>query len=414
MTDFQLTPCQEEARQEVLEFLSSDEHCMILQGHAGTGKTSLVKHLITFLHERVDALRVLGVDEKPYNVLLTATTHKAVNALSVQTGLTVSTIHSLLGLVVKKDWETGKTSLVHNPSRGIHIPSRAILVIDEASYIDKNLLSLILSLAKDAKIIFMGDRNQLTPVGLTSTPVFDMNVRTAVLSQIVRQADNNPIKDVCSGLREYIETGKGFPQINPDNEFIFHLDNDQFNQAIHEEFSRDDWTASDSRILCWRNSTVKDYNYHIHEVRTNSPVPRIGDILENNSFAQLSPDIVLKTDQEIVVSGITPTVSHGETGYLLSTPHIVFVPSNTTPKAKAEAYYQAGDPRNAHDIETTWADLRPMYASTINKAQGSTYDKVFINLDDLSKCFDTKHLARLLYVGISRARKQVIFTGDIT
>ena len=63
----------------------------------------------------------------------------------------------------------------------------------------------------------------------------------------------------------------------------------------------------------------------------------------------------------------------------------------------------------------TWADLRPTFASTVNKAQGSTYDKVFIDLSDFKPMVhkDPIQLARLLYVAMSRAKYQVIFTGDL-
>jgi ATP-dependent exoDNAse (exonuclease V) alpha subunit len=57
--------------------------------------------------------------------------------------------------------------------------------------------------------------------------------------------------------------------------------------------------------------------------------------------------------------------------------------------------------------------LRAAYAQTINKSQGSTYDRVFIDLDDLARCSSGDQLARMLYVGFSRARHQVFLTGDL-
>ena len=39
--------------------------------------------------------------------------------------------------------------------------------------------------------------------------------------------------------------------------------------------------------------------------------------------------------------------------------------------------------------------------------------RVFIDLDDMKKCYQTNTLARLLYVGVSRARHQVFLTGDL-
>ena len=54
-----------------------------------------------------------------------------------------------------------------------------------------------------------------------------------------------------------------------------------------------------------------------------------------------------------------------------------------------------------------------MFASTVNKAQGSTYDTVYLDLNDIGKCQDRDQVNRMLYVGVSRAKHKVVFTGDI-
>lgn len=76
--------------------------------------------------------------------------------------------------------------------------------------------------------------------------------------------------------------------------------------------------------------------------------------------------------------------------------------------ATAEGRYGA-----AREIANSWIDLRAAYACTINKSQGSTYDKVFIDLDDIRKCNSGEQIARMLYVAVSRARFHVYFTGDL-
>jgi ATP-dependent exoDNAse (exonuclease V) alpha subunit len=60
-----------------------------------------------------------------------------------------------------------------------------------------------------------------------------------------------------------------------------------------------------------------------------------------------------------------------------------------------------------------WIDLRAAYAQTVNKSQGSTYDRVFIDLDDIRRCNSGDQIARMLYVAVSRAREQVFLTGDL-
>ena len=65
------------------------------------------------------------------------------------------------------------------------------------------------------------------------------------------------------------------------------------------------------------------------------------------------------------------------------------------------------------NIKDTWLDLRSQYASTVHKAQGSSYDKVFIDLDDIGRCNIASDVARMLYVAISRAKKKVILSGTL-
>jgi ATP-dependent exoDNAse (exonuclease V) alpha subunit len=66
------------------------------------------------------------------------------------------------------------------------------------------------------------------------------------------------------------------------------------------------------------------------------------------------------------------------------------------------------------NIENMWIDLRSVYACTVNKSQGSTYDEVFIDLDDIKKCWRNQNqLARLLYVGASRPRNKIVLTGNM-
>ena len=64
------------------------------------------------------------------------------------------------------------------------------------------------------------------------------------------------------------------------------------------------------------------------------------------------------------------------------------------------------------EAENRWVDLRAAYACTVNKSQGSTFDKVFIDIDDIARCNNGEQIARLMYVAVSRARNTVYLTGD--
>jgi hypothetical protein len=64
-------------------------------------------------------------------------------------------------------------------------------------------------------------------------------------------------------------------------------------------------------------------------------------------------------------------------------------------------------------LKNNYPDLRPRDACTVHKAQGSTHNTVFIDLQDLSTCRDPVVAARLLYVAFSRARQRVVLYGNL-
>ena len=49
------------------------------------------------------------------------------------------------------------------------------------------------------------------------------------------------------------------------------------------------------------------------------------------------------------------------------------------------------------------------FATTVHKAQGSEFSKVFIDQSDMSKALVTEQYQRLMYVSLSRAIDQIIF-----
>ena len=65
-------------------------------------------------------------------------------------------------------------------------------------------------------------------------------------------------------------------------------------------------------------------------------------------------------------------------------------------------------------LKNKYPDLRDRDASTIHKAQGSTHDTVYVDLDDLCTCTNPLTAARLFYVAVSRARKRVVFYGNLS
>ena len=408
-----LTPDQQGAINAFCTFLADPiETVFVLKGYSGTGKTTLVHTLMDRLPDLMKTIRLINPNTKEYAIELTATTNKAAEAFAGLVHYPVSTIHSFLGLRVETNHETGQTHLI--PRSNALIEGRLIF-IDEASYIDKQLLTLIFKLTRNCKIVFMGDPAQLTPVKSSETPVFNASFTGAELTEVVRQAKGNPIIELSTLFRHTVNTGKFF-SFTPDGHHIQHLPRSDFDQAIIDEFTRPNWRYRDSKILAWTNKCVIDYNHAVRDLVKGNPDFQVGDYAVCNKYVGAN-QVVIRTDQLVQITGISePMQLYSVVGhyYTIDNKTNFFGPKSLEEKKALIKRARAMQEYNLlKEIETRWIDLRAAYACTINKAQGSTFDKVFIDLDDVRRCNSGDQIARMLYVAVSRARTQVILTGDI-
>ena len=415
MTDLVLSEDQAKAKSAFVDFLlDPHERVFVLKGYSGTGKSTLTGHLIETVPNIFKTARLLDPSFKGYDIDLTATTNKAAENLAFISGMTVSTIHSYLGLVIRKDFKTEETFL----SRKKNSPDlyRKLLFIDEASFIDRDLLKYIFQIMKDSKIVFMGDPAQLTPVKSGNTPVFEAKWPGAELTQVMRQAEGNPIMDLSTKFRHTVHSGEFFSFI-PDGHHIRHVSREEFNNLVAQEFGRPDWKFRDSKLLGWTNKCVINYNHAIREHVGGTPEFQVGDYAICNSFVSTLGKS-LKTDQMVCISQISePVIECDVLGryYTLDGSISLFMPNTLEDRnARIKRAKAEEDIRLLEAIDRSWVDLRAAYACTINKSQGSTFDKVFIDLDDISRCNSGDMIARMLYVGVSRARHHVVFTGDFT
>jgi len=67
--------------------------------------------------------------------------------------------------------------------------------------------------------------------------------------------------------------------------------------------------------------------------------------------------------------------------------------------------------RQFFKADRTFHDLRHGYASTVHKAQGSTFKTVFIDLPDLLTCRDAELRNRLFYTALTGASHRVVING---
>ena len=386
----QLNQGQQKALDTLLAaVIDPNQKLVTLTVAGGTGKTTILKQLIKELKD----LAVL-MPEYLTTWHFTATTNKAVAALSDAIGpiAEVTTIHSLLGLVPYQ----GKLK----KRRASTVQRNSILVIDEASYIGEELAEHIAPIMdKVSLIIFVGDSYQLPPVKDEISDIFDPNVIPQIeLTQVMRQADGNPIQELSLDLRDVVKH-HAEPNITLDDVNISWLNSDDFIKA----FCNDCIISAPGavRALAWTNQTAQHYNEQAALACNGRTEFHAGDIVVNNHYFKSSSQSI-PTDATVHIHSTSPWYTErGKTMRSIATSYgeLTELHKDSTATPEQRLYY--------------YPDLRYTYASTINKAQGSTYDTVYVDLNDLAKCSNRDLQLRLLYVAVSRARHKVVFTGDI-
>lgn len=226
---FILTKDQERVFKSLLSLIEDDnKRVFILCGYAGTGKTTMMKALISELNTR----------ELTYS--LHASTGRAAKILSNASGATATTVHSLLYRFsdFNHNLEEFDKETLQNEANGqlllqfevtkadrTDIDQFKFYIIDEASMVsdleDKNptqamfgsgkLLRDLLKFDSKGKFIFVGDVAQLPPVKSNFSPALSPEYLSIhyseecyfeELTQIVRQAGNNDIIKVANKIRQ--------------------------------------------------------------------------------------------------------------------------------------------------------------------------------------------------------------------
>ena len=211
---FEPTSEQANALENIVEFLflQKEESLFLLKGYAGTGKSSLLGALVKTMTEF-----------KQKTVLL-APTGRAAKVFSSYASHPAFTIHKKIYRQQKFVGDFGSFGLMDN------LHKDTLFIVDEASMISNNgldssyfgtgkllddLIHYIYS-GENCRLLLIGDSAQLPPVGEDDSPAlqlaelegYGLEVRQAMLSQIVRQAESSGILYNATNIRNALNKGK--------------------------------------------------------------------------------------------------------------------------------------------------------------------------------------------------------------
>ena len=212
---YEPTPCQARLFDTLGQFAVQYETCdmLLVSGYAGTGKTSAI------------AAFVRTLKELHYRYVLLAPTGRAAKVLSGFTGEKAYTIHKHIYRQKGIRDGVGEFQLNFNKAKD------TFFIVDEASLISVetnssgsglfgsgDLLDDLVQFVRagvDDKLILIGDRGQLPPIGLDRSPALDEGylsrygrVMTAELTTVVRQAAESGILTNATIVRRLIEAGR--------------------------------------------------------------------------------------------------------------------------------------------------------------------------------------------------------------
>ena len=409
---------------EFFKFLLSNDKEMIISGSGGYGKTYLMGHLIDkIIPQYHEACKLLSLPVKYSEVVMVATTNKAAANLQLATGRPTETLCSFLNLFVREDYDTGRTSLSKNTKKWV-VHCNKIIFIDEAYTADSAQLRFLDDGTLDCKIVYVGDEYQTLPVMESVSPLTRLNIAKYSLTEPVRNSEQPELQNICDQMRETVRTGE-FEPIRIVPGVIDLLDDTQMGEAIAATFTQQN---DNSRILAYSNNRVIEYNEHIRELRNLPPAFTQGEHLVCNSayrpsqtspgFIVEEPVIITSASEEVVDYTLydgTAIPSRVVTLRSALLSHVTaYIPLDRMYVKKLSKWYAQQKKWQLYfALQNAFPDLRQPDAGTTHKAQGSTYESVFIDLTDISSCKNPDTAARILYVAVSRPTTRIFLYGTL-
>ena len=375
--------------------LALKNQVLVITGGPGTGKTTSVRAILALM------------DELGLKTMLCAPTGRAAKRMSELTGKDAATVHRLLG--AKFDEEGGSVIFSKNESDRLDCDA---VILDESSMVDILLMDALLkALPPDARLIMVGDADQLPSVGPGN--VFSALIRSEViplvrLTEIFRQKEGSRI------VRNAHLINRGeHPDFSENSGDFFRL------KRLKAANSVETITELCAVRLPTRMSIPSE------EIQVLSPTRKgeLGTVQLNKSLQQAlnpaSPDkreklfgdsvfregdrvMQIKNNYDILWRNENNTeagtgIYNGDIGTLLK-----IDPESETLTIDFDGHIASYGFDGLIELEHAWA-------VTVHKAQGSEYRAVILALGGGSQMLLSRGL---LYTAVTRAKDLLILVGD--
>ncbi len=427
----------------ILKSTNIEDYLLSLTGAAGTGKTYLTAQLAQYFIGKQKELA--SSNNQDYSFVITAPTHKAVGVLADNLRknnieASCKTIHSFLGIKPFIDYTTGEEKFTVDKTKKSK-DCTSILMLDESSMVGSELYEYILEAIEDGRVglvLFIGDPYQLLPVKDNENRIYKLK-NHYTLTEVVRQAKDSYIIGVATKLRErirtkdYIDLKLFFQECSNEYKEMTFFHNKQ--EFLEDFYHNDEWYNEDKILATYQNKNVDAFNKEIREkywaqkeiVNPRTLLP--GDKLRFKEAYSVR-DVTLYHNSEIVTLETTEWKYHEQLQIEYWESKAVNSPKqqifrvvdpdsmkifNDKLTAIAKKAKQSKFPDNKKywktffGVRDMFADVQYIYASTIHKLQGSTYETAYIDLFSLvnNSYMSMNEKYRLVYVAITRASKDI-------
>lgn len=425
---------------------ASPRSIFLLNGYAGTGKTSVTSAL-------VKTLKQVGI-----NSVLLAPTGRAAKVFSNFAGKPAYTIHRK----IYHQPGIGDTSSVMTVCENRHTDT--FFIVDEASMISSasdNGINILEDLIQyvytgdGCRLILLGDTAQLPPVGMTESPAMSKNelhkygllVTQATITETVRQQQHSGILYNATSIRKQMRQECLTAPILTVSPFtdVKAIDSETLEDALQTAYSS---SEADETILITRsNRRATDFNAAIRQrIFDKEEELTKGELLliaKNNYFWTSKikgADFIANGDIVRIEQVYGTEWAYGlrfadvkitliDRDITLDTKILLNSLSSDTPALQPEKYRKLGDdiindnekfdPQTPYSIRLRTLKRDPhfnalqvkyAYAVTCHKAQGGQWKNVFIDMGYIPlEAYSNIDLFRWLYTAITRATTKVYF-----